>query len=103
MGTPEDLRHWVRVLNTFARLDVDRLQQDTATAHAMKTDLARAQKAVAGMRDILLLEKFSQTDIAAWEKYQDAYLQNPLSVPGDVRPILSALEPWMTATITDER
>ena len=103
MGTPEDLRHWVRVLNTFARLDVDRLQQDTATAHAMKTDLARAQKAVAGMRDILLLEKFSQTDIAAWEKYQDAYLQNPLSVPGDVRPILSALEPWMTATVTDER
>ena len=103
MGTPEDLKHWVRVLNTFARLDVDRLQQDTATAHAMKTDLARAQKAVAGMRDILLLEKFSQTDIAAWEKYQDAYLQNPLSVPGDVRPILSALEPWMTATVTDER
>jgi hypothetical protein len=93
----------VRVLNTFARLDVDRLQQDTATAHAMKTDLARAQKAVAGMRDILLLEKFSQTDIAAWEKYQDAYLQNPLSVPVDVRPILSALEPWMTATVTDER
>ena len=103
MGTPEDLKHWVRALNTFARLDIDRLQQDTATAHAMKTDLARAQKVVAGMRNILLLEKFSQTDIAAWEKYQEAYLQNPLSVPGDVRPILSALEPWMTTTVTDER
>ena len=103
MGTPEDLRHWVRVLNTFARLDIGRLQQDSASATAMKAELARAQQAVVGIRNLLLLEKFSQTDIAAWQKYQDAYLQNPLSVPGDVRPTLSMLEPWMISTIADER
>jgi hypothetical protein len=103
MGTPEDLRHWVRALNTVARLDPVRLQQDNATATAMKAELARAQQTVVGIRDLLLLEKFSQTDIATWQKYQSAYLQNPLSVPGEVRPTLSALEPWMTTTVADER
>jgi len=103
MGTPEDLRRWVRALNTVARLDPARLQQDGATATAMKAELARAQQTIVGMRDILLLEKFSQTDIATWQKYQNAFLQNPLSVPGEVRPTLSALEPWMTTTMADER
>jgi hypothetical protein len=103
MGTPEDLRHWVRALNTVARVDPARLQQDTASATAMKAELARAQQTVIVIRDILLLEKFSQSDIATWQKYQSAYLENPLSVPGDVRPTLSALEPWMTTTVADER
>jgi len=85
------------LIDSHAHLDFPDFAED------LEEVVARAQKAVAGMRDILLLEKFSQTDIAAWEKYQDAYLQNPLSVPGDVRPILTALEPWMTATVTDER
>jgi hypothetical protein len=102
-GTAEDLRYWVRVLNTFARLDAARLQQNSASATAMKAELARAQEGVVAMRNMLLLEKFSEADIAAWEKYQDAYLDDPLSVPGDVRPTLSALEPWMTSTIADER
>jgi len=69
----------------------------------MKAELARAQEGVVAMRNMLLLEKFSEADIAAWQKYQDAYLDDPLSVPGDVRPTLSALEPWMTSTIADER
>lgn len=103
MATPEDLRHWVRVLNTFARLDVGRLQQNSAGATAMKSELERARKAVVDIRNMLLLEKFSQTDIAAWRKYESAYLQNPLSVPGEVRQLLSTLEPWMVTTIADER
>jgi hypothetical protein len=103
LGAPEDLRHWVRVLNTFARFDAARLQQDSATATAMKSELARAQKGVVTMRDMLLLGKFSEADIAAWHKYQDAFLDDPRSVPEAVRPALSALEPWMTSTIADER
>lgn len=102
-AVPEDLRRWVRVLNTFARLDVDRLQQDSASAAAMKAELGRAQEEIVSIRDTLLLIKFSQTDIAAWQKYHEAYLQDPRSVPGDVRPTLSTLEPWMTSTIADER
>ena len=98
-----DLRHWVRVLNTFARLDAAQLQQNDANATAMKAELAQARAGVVVMRNMLLLEKFSQADIAAWQKYQDAYLQDPLSVPGEVRKTLSALEPWMTSTIADER
>ena len=103
LGSPEDLRHWVRVLNTFARLDPARLQQDSASATAMKVELAHAQEGVVVMRNLLLSEKFSQADIATWQKYQDAYLQDPRSVPGEVRPTLSALEPWMTSTVADER
>jgi len=103
LDAPQDLRHWVRVLNTFARLDAAQLQQDTPNATAMKAELAKAQQGVVVMRNMLLLEKFSQADIVAWQKYQDAYLQDPLSVPGEVRRTLSALEPWMTSTIADER
>jgi hypothetical protein len=103
MSTPEDLRHWVRVLNTFARLDVDGLQQESVTSKAIRSELTRAQQAVVGIRDILLLEKFSQPDIAAWQKYQDAYLRDPLSVPGEIRVTLARLESWMTTTIADER
>jgi hypothetical protein len=103
LGTANDLRHWVRVLNTFARLDAARLQQDTASSKAMKAELARAQEGVVVMRNLMLLEKFSEADIAAWQKYEDAYLTDPRSVPSEVRPTLSALEPWMNSTIADER
>jgi hypothetical protein len=102
LGSPEDLRT-LAVLNTFARLDPARLQQDSASATAMKVELAHAQEGVVVMRNLLLSEKFSQADIATWQKYQDAYLQDPRSVPGEVRPTLSALEPWMTSTVADER
>lgn len=103
LGTPEDLRHMVRVLNTFARLDPERLKQDSAQAAAMREELARAQESIILIRAILLSEKFSQADIATWQKYQDAYLSDPRSVPGEVRPTLTALEPWMTSTLADER
>lgn len=103
LDAPDDLRHWVRVLNTFARLDAAQLQQNTPNATAMKAELAKAQQGAVVMRNMLLLEKFSQADIAAWQKYQDAYLTDRLSVPGEVRQTLSALEPWMTSTIADER
>lgn len=102
-GEAQDLRHWVRVLNTVARLDTERLKQDSAPATAVKAELARAQEGVVVMRNMLLLEKFSQADLAVWQKYQDAYLQDPRSVPDDVRPTLTALEPWMTSTLADER
>jgi hypothetical protein len=102
-GEAQDLRHWVRLLNTFARLDMERLKQDSAQATALKAELARAQEGVVVMRNMLLLDKFSQADLAVWQKYQDAYLQDPRSVPGDVRPTLTALEPWMTSTLADER
>ena len=103
MSTPEDLRHWVRALNTVARFDPARVPQSEAAAKAVKAELARAQQTIVEIRNILLLEKFSQADIAAWQKYREAYLQNPLSVPGEVRPRLAALEPWMTTTVADER
>ena len=103
LGNSEDLRHWVRVLNTFARLDAARLQGDSVLANDMRAELARAQDEIVVMRNSMLLEKFSEADIAAWQKYQGAYLNNPLSVPDSVRPTLSAIEPWMTSTIVDER
>jgi len=100
---PDDLRHWVRVLNTFARLDAGRLQGDSVSATDMKAELARAQQEIVVMRNLMLLEKFSEADIAAWQKYQDAYLNDPRSVPDNLRQTLSAIEPWMNATIADER
>lgn len=103
LGTSDDLKHWVRVLNTFARLDAARLQGDSVLASDMRAELARAQEEIAIMRNLLLLEKFSEADIAAWQKYQDAYLNDPRSVPDNVRPTLSAIEPWMISTIVDER
>jgi hypothetical protein len=99
----DDLRHWVRVLNTFARLDAGGLQGDSISATGMRAELARAQQEIAVMRNMLLLEKFSEADIAAWRKYQDAYLNDPGSVPDNLRPTLSAIEPWMNSTIVDER
>ena len=86
-----------------ARFDPARVPQSEAAAKAVKAELARAQQTIVEIRNILLLEKFSQADIAAWQKYREAYLQNPLSVPGEVRPRLTALEPWMTTTVADER
>jgi len=103
LDRPDDLRHWVRVLNTFARLDAGRLQGDSVSATDMKAELARAQQEIVVMRNLMLLEKFSEADIAAWQKYQDAYLNDPRSVPDNLRPTLSALEPWMNSTIADER
>jgi hypothetical protein len=103
LGRSDDLMHWVRVLNTFARLDAERLQGDSVSASDMRTELARAQDEVVIMRNLMLLEKFSEADITAWQKYQDAYLNDPRSVPDNVRPTLSAIEPWMNSTIVDER
>jgi hypothetical protein len=103
LGTTDELRHLVRVVNTLARFDPARLQGDSATAAAMKAELARAQADIVVLRDNMLSEMFSRADIAAWRKYQDAYLNDPRSVPSEVRPTLSALEPWMTSTLADER
>jgi hypothetical protein len=103
LGRSDDLKHWVRVLNSFARLDVARLQGDSLSAKDMRAELARAQEEIVAMRNLMLLEKFSEADIAAWQKYRDAYLNDPRSVPDNVRSTLSALEPWMNATIVDER
>lgn len=103
LGRSDDLKHWVRVLNTFARLDVARLQGDSLSAKDMRADLSRAQEEIVAMRNLMLLGKFSEADIADWQKYQDAYLNDPRSVPDNVRSTMSALEPWMNATIVDER
>lgn len=103
LGSGKELKHWVYVLNTFARLDPDRLRQDSTEATMMKAELARAQDDIIVIRNFLVAQKFAEKDIAAWQKYQDAYLKDPLSVPDEVRPVLSALEPWMTSTIASER
>jgi len=103
LDRPDELRHWVRVLNTFARLDTGRLQGDSVSATDMRAELARAQEEIVVMRNLMLLGKFPEADIAAWQKYHDAYLNDPGSVPDNLRPKLSAIEPWMNATIADER
>jgi hypothetical protein len=103
LGRSDDLKHWVRVLNTFARLDAARLQGDSVSAADMRSELARAQEEIVAMRNLMLLQKFSESDIATWHKYESMYLNDQRSVPEDVRPTLSAMEPWMVRTIADER
>ena len=98
-----DLRYWVRALNTVARLDVNQLTGDSAFATSRKAELAQAQEAIVSLRNILLTEKFARSDLQAWQRYQNDYLNDPRSVPGEMRPILSALEPWMTGTMADEK
>jgi hypothetical protein len=99
----DDLQHWVRALNTIERLDVNQLTGDSVTASSRKAELARVQEAMVGLRNILLTEKFALPDLQAWQRYQEDYLKDPRSVPGELRPVLSALEPWMTQTMADEK
>jgi len=99
----DDLRHWVRALNTVERLDVNKLTGDSAIASSRKVELAQAQQTIVELRNLLLTEKFALPDLQAWQRYQEDYLKDPRSVPGEVRPVLSALEPWMTETMADEK
>ena len=99
----DDLRHWVRALNTVERLDINQLTGDSVLASKRKAELARAQKTIVELRNLLLNEKFALPDLQAWQRYQEDYLKDPRSVPGEVRPVLTPLEPWMTETMADEK
>jgi hypothetical protein len=99
----DDLHYLVRALNTIERLDINQLTGDSTLAGKRKAELARAQEAVVGLRNTLLNEKFALPDLQTWQQYQDDYLKDPRSVPNEVRPVLSALEPWMTETMADAK
>ena len=99
----EDLRRWIRAMNTVEKLDVNKLTEDSIAAKSRRDELKQAQQAIVEFRNLLLAEKFPRPDLEAWLRYQENYLKDPRSVPGELRPVLTKIEPWMTETMADEK